>query len=140
MNINEKIEHWLDIASYDLETARKMQETGRYLYTAFMCQQAIEKMLKALYLQKFGKEAPPSHNLIYLESAVVPGSDDAQRSLLAELTTYYIEGRYPTYKAKLSALVDESKGRDVLQRTEEVFTWLRGKVRLSESSENSSPE
>ena len=54
MNVEEKVEHWLDIAEYDLETAVAMQETGRYLYTVFMCQQALEKLLKAIYLQNNG--------------------------------------------------------------------------------------
>lgn len=47
----EKIEHWLDIAEYDLETAVAMQNSARYLYTVFMCQQALEKLLKAIYIQ-----------------------------------------------------------------------------------------
>ncbi len=137
VEISEKIEYWLDIASYDLETARKMQESGRYLYTVFMCQQSMEKMLKAIHLRKLKKEAPLSHNLVYLESVLSLGVDDVQRSLLAELTTYYIEGRYPTYKAKLSTLVDESKGNEVLLKTEGVIKWLKETVKLSESSKTS---
>ncbi len=39
MTPEEKVEHWLDIAEYDLETAAAMQKSGRYLYTVFMCQQ-----------------------------------------------------------------------------------------------------
>ncbi len=42
MTLEEKIEHWLDIAEYDLETAAAMQNSARYLYTVFMCQQAKE--------------------------------------------------------------------------------------------------
>ena len=52
MTSQEKVEHWLDIAEYDLETAAAMQQSGRYLYTVFMCQQAFEKLLKAIYLQR----------------------------------------------------------------------------------------
>ena len=58
MEISEKIEYWLDIADYDIQTARSMQNTGRYLYTVFMCQQAAEKILKANYIRRFSKEAP----------------------------------------------------------------------------------
>jgi HEPN domain-containing protein len=68
MNIKQKSKYWIDIADYDLETARSMQKSRRYLYTIFMCQQAIEKILKALYIQKYRKEAPFTHNLIYLQS------------------------------------------------------------------------
>ena len=33
----EKVEYWLDIAEYDLETAAAMQNSDRYLYIAFTC-------------------------------------------------------------------------------------------------------
>ena len=54
----EKVEHWFDIAEYDLETAAAMQQSGRYLYTVFMCQQALEKMLKAIHIQQKERSAP----------------------------------------------------------------------------------
>ncbi|OQY33403.1 MAG: hypothetical protein B6243_06545 [Anaerolineaceae bacterium 4572_5.2] len=47
MKLQDKVEHWLDIAEYDLETAIAMQNSGQYLYTVFMRQQAVEKLLKA---------------------------------------------------------------------------------------------
>jgi len=48
----EKISFWVDAANYDLKSAEFMQKSGRYVYTAFLCQQAIEKYLKALYIKK----------------------------------------------------------------------------------------
>jgi HEPN domain-containing protein len=50
METREKFEYWQDIALYDLETANAMFSTGRWLYVVFMCQQAIEKLCKGLYL------------------------------------------------------------------------------------------
>ena len=130
MEISGKIDYWLDIASYDFKTARQMQKAGRYLYTIFMCQQSIEKLLKAIYLQKFQKEAPPSHNLVYLEKLVNAGITEKQQNLLAELTTFYIEGRYPTYKIKLSSLVNKGKAAKILAWSEEVFLWLKKETGL----------
>ena len=40
--------HWVERSQYDLDTAKVMLDTGRYLYVAYMCQQTVEKMLKAL--------------------------------------------------------------------------------------------
>ena len=37
MDIENKINYWLDMAIYDFDTARAMHETGRYLYIGFMC-------------------------------------------------------------------------------------------------------
>ncbi|RKY35434.1 MAG: hypothetical protein DRP78_05455 [Candidatus Omnitrophota bacterium] len=59
------VEEWLKISLYDLETAEAMLKTKRYLYVAFMCQQALEKILKALYVQIEAKLPPRTHNLLY---------------------------------------------------------------------------
>ncbi len=124
MKLAEKISYWLDIAQYDLDTAISMFQSKRYLYTVFMCQQALEKMLKAIFLKQFGKEPPRTHSLVYLESLLELDLTESQNKLLAELTSYYIEGRYPTYKQKLSQLVHEAKAESMLQNTKEVFICL----------------
>jgi HEPN domain-containing protein len=49
MDDQEKYEYWLETAQYDLDTAKAMFESGRWLYAVFMCQQAVEKLSKALY-------------------------------------------------------------------------------------------
>lgn len=48
--MNEKIRYWIDLAEYDLETARVMLTGKRFLYVGFMCHQAIEKILKGYYV------------------------------------------------------------------------------------------
>ena len=129
METSEKVAYWLDVAQYDLETAQAMDRSGRYLYTAFMCQQAIEKVLKALHLQTFEQEAPHSHNLPYLAGLLQLELSEDHVRLLARLSAYYIEGRYPTYRQKLSQLLDAETSQVVLKQTGDVFTWLYSKVK-----------
>lgn len=63
MNSREKYEYWLDIAEYDLETARANYISCRYLYVVFMCQQAVEKLIKGLHVLFTGEEADRTHNI-----------------------------------------------------------------------------
>lgn len=128
MQIPEKVAYWLDVADYDLETARHMHKSSRYMYTVFMSQQAIEKILKALYIQKFKKEAPFSHNLVYLQGLLKLRTTKKRLEILAELTSYYIEGRYPSYKIKLSKTVDKKKSQETLKTSEEIYRWLKSKI------------
>ncbi|MBI5376414.1 MAG: HEPN domain-containing protein [Candidatus Schekmanbacteria bacterium] len=128
MKIENKIEYWLDIAEYDMETARHMQARGRYLYTVFLCQQALEKILKSLHIKKFGKESSYSHNLVYLQSNLELDLSESQRKLLAVLTAFYIEGRYPSYKKKLSSLVDKAQSATLLNKTEKLYQCLKSKL------------
>jgi len=48
----------------NMETAQAMFETGRWLYVVFMCQQAIEKLCKGLYLLYIDDNVPRIHDII----------------------------------------------------------------------------
>jgi len=121
----EKISFWVDAATYDLKSAGFMQTSGRYVYTAFLCQQAIEKYLKALYIKKTSNEAPRTHNLVYLSGLLELELTDAQLKLLTDLTSYYIEGRYPTYKQKVAKLLSKRKSENILVETRRIIKWLK---------------
>ncbi|MBI4287833.1 MAG: HEPN domain-containing protein [Chloroflexi bacterium] len=58
--------NWLEAAEYDLESARHMLSSGRYLYVVFLCHLTLEKSLKAAVTEVTGQPAPRSHDLIYL--------------------------------------------------------------------------
>ena len=124
------VSHWSERAQYDLETANVMLDTKRYLYVAYMCQQAIEKLLKAIIAQQ-GKENMPIHNLNRLaEIADVASEMDAGKlEFLAELTPYSIEARYGDFKESLSEIINEEKARQVYWKTQEIFRWLSAKIR-----------
>lgn len=124
MTTIEKISFWLDAGNYDLKTAEFMQMSGRYVYTAFLCQQVIEKYLKALYIKKTSKEPPRTHNLVYLVGLVELDITDEQLKLFTDLTSYYIEGRYPTYKQKVSKILNKTKAYTILTETREFIRWL----------------
>jgi len=91
--------------------------------------QLQKDIMQWIFLKKFSKEAPFSHNLVYLNSLVELGTSDSHLKLIAELTTFYIEGRYPAYKKKLSAMINKEKSSSILKRTEELFKWLKSKLR-----------
>ena len=63
MNISEKVEYWLELSDYDFKTAEAMLNSQRYLYVGFMCHQAVEKMLKAVFVKKFEEIPPFTHSL-----------------------------------------------------------------------------
>ena len=128
MTPQEKVEHWLDIAEYDLETAVAMQQSGRYLYTVFMCQQALEKLLKASHIQQNGEEAHRTHNLTPLFGLLDLPKNNEHLQTMGQLNAYYIKGRYPTYKQKLSQVLDKKTTHSFLTKTEEIFQWLKSQL------------
>jgi HEPN domain-containing protein len=127
--MDKYVSQWLERSNYDLETAKAMLDAGRYLYVAYMCQQAIEKLLKAIIAQH-GKENLPIHNLNRLAELAELRRELAaeQVDLLAELTAYNIEARYGDYKESLSEVVDFQKAKTLYAQTQDLFQWLYAKT------------
>ena len=50
MTREEKVKYWLDIVAEDLDLGEFLFKSGRWLYSAFMCHQVVEKMLKAYWM------------------------------------------------------------------------------------------
>ena len=123
------VRHWVERAEYDLETAKVMLDSARHLYVAYTCQQAIEKILKAIIAQQ-NKENLPIHNLTRLAELAEIKDDLASKKFdfLAELTPYCIEARYGDYKESLSEIIDKEKAKKIYKETKEVFKWLLQKI------------
>nr|WP_312576576.1 HEPN domain-containing protein [Sedimentibacter sp.] len=134
----EKYEYWLEAATYDLESARVMMDGGRYMYVAFMCQQSIEKLTKGIYTLYTDEEAPRIHNIWnifkqvkneskteeYLKTREFEDILQKYKNFFAELLSFYISGRYPSFKEKVSSSINSVRAKNVLDNTEEVFKWI----------------
>jgi HEPN domain-containing protein len=122
--------HWVERSQYDLDTAKIMLDTGRYLYVAYMCQQAVEKILKA-FIAQLGKENFPIHNLNRLAEIATISNEltPEQFNFLAELTPYHIEARYGDYKENLSEIINEKKAEQVYKKTREIHKWIYQKIK-----------
>lgn len=128
MEAGEKFEYWVDAAEYDLVTAEAMYNTGRWLYVVFMCQQAVEKLVKGLYTLYVDDNVPRSHNIsniIYKFSDRLAEEIPEDTLMLFErLTAYYLDGRYPSFKSKLNEALDKETATKILTETKEVYKWL----------------
>lgn len=124
----DDFQQWASLAAYDIETAAAMLSSKRYLYVLFTCQQAAEKMLKALVVKDTGRFPPRIHDLSRLaELASLQLSVD-QKRLLAKLVQYYIETRYPEEVSALARDIDEVTAQRILIETKEFLSWLEQKT------------
>ena len=123
------VAHWVERSEYDLDTAKAMLDTGRHLYVGYMCQQTVEKLLKAMIAHQ-NKENLPIHNLNRL-AEVAEISDllsSEQITFLAELTPFCIEARYGDFKESLSEIINREKAGIIYRKTREMFEWLYQKI------------
>lgn len=130
MIVDPRVAYWLELADYDLETARAMLVSARYLYVGFMCHQVIEKLLKAAYQQAGDRTPPFIHNLLLLarECGVYDALDDRQKDLLDLLGPLNVEARYPTVKEKLLATLTHERCSDILDKTGDFSRWIKQRL------------
>ncbi len=64
--MRKEVEIWLKQALKDFESAKKNLKIREYYLVAFLCQQAVEKGLKALFIHLHKKLPEKTHSLIYL--------------------------------------------------------------------------
>ena len=128
--MRDTVKYWLELSEYDLETAKAMLATKRFLYVGFMCHQSTEKVLKALYSKKNNDTAPYTHSLAYLVKLTdldenIPEEFD---DFLNDLEPLNIEARYPSYKEKLLAELNESRCNSLILNTNKFVSWIKEKL------------
>ena len=123
-------EYWLEQAEYDLETAKAMLETRRYLYVGFMCHQVIEKMLKAYYVSVKGEMPPYTHNLelIAQKSSLAKSLTPDQLDFIRRIEPLNVESRYPADRELLAKALSPERCRLILDQTTEMYAWIKQKL------------
>lgn len=130
MRKNEIIEYWIENSIEDLESAFAIFETKRYVWCLFIGHLSIEKLLKAIILQITEIEFPPkTHNLIKLAEKANIKLTAEQEEILADITRFNIEGRYPEYKQDLSKIADFEFTKKYLSIIKETHSWLKSLIK-----------
>ncbi len=125
--MRENVQHWWEQAQRDLVSADNSLKAGDYYVCVFMCQQAIERGLKA-YIMHASRVSPgPVHSLTKLaEAANVP---ETFRSFLRQLTTEYFLSRYPDAAEDAPyRLYKREDGEEYLNGSRKVLEWLAAQM------------
>ena len=122
--MSETEQVWLEQSQYDLETAKAMLASGRYLYVLFCCQQAVEKALKAVIVRRTNELPPRVHNLLRLAEAAGIPLDHERSRFLGELSAYYIQSRYPEEIKAVGSAITRGLADEVLHNTEKTTQWV----------------
>lgn len=127
MSFNKKTQYWLDIAHYDLVSAKAMLESKRFLYVGFLCHQTMEKCLKAYFWHKRKNEPPHTHNLLILleMSGLIERDCEKFIPLFNELMPLNIQARYPEDKELLLKSLSFKKSQELYLRTKDCYSWIK---------------
>lgn len=109
---------WLKQAEQDLESARKNLNIQEYRLVAFLCQQSVEKALKAAYIKRF-KELLKTHDIVLIARKINAEEDILDKC--KKLNPAYVDTRYPDIEAEYT----EEKAVDLIKIAEEVLAWTK---------------
>lgn len=105
-----------------------MLQNKRFLYVGFMCCQAVEKLLKGIYVKdNADAELPYTHSLLKLANKTKLSEEmtSEQIALLSILQPLNVEARYPSSKERLARALNENYCRELITRTEALLAWIK---------------
>jgi HEPN domain-containing protein len=111
-----QVVRWTAQAEHDLEVARKNYSIEVYDLAIVMCEQAVEKALKGLYLAQTRKPPPRTHSIKFFaaETKLRPKLDDT----LLRLEEFYVLLRYPEPDGPLPyAIATEGDAGEIIRLT-----------------------
>jgi HEPN domain-containing protein len=118
-------EEWFKQAEYDLGTAKAMLDSGRYIYTIFMCQLSIEKALKGVYADKLEDNPPKTHNLNYICEIMEFEIPEEFQDFVDNLNNLSVPTRYPDKLETLLKDFRKNLTQKIYNQTKAFLSWLK---------------
>lgn len=125
--MREETRNWWKQALKDLESARKNLRIKEYHLVAFLCQQSVEKALKALYIHEKKRDPGKTHSLIHLAGRT--SLPKRYHSFVRRLTPSFVNTRYPNAAYGLPyEIYDEKIAREILSKTDKIIAWIKSRM------------
>lgn len=113
---------WWTQGEHDFQAAQKLCAAEIFYAAAFLCHQAAEKWLKAVYIETKRDLPPKTHNLVELGKLL--GVPEEVMHALRVLNPEYVASRYPDAANGVPAEnYDRLKTETLLSAAEKVRIW-----------------
>ena len=120
-----EIENWWKQAKRDLLSAENSLKSKDYYLCAFMCQQSVEKGLKALYIRAQGS-LWKVHDLVKLAREVKAPEEIVFKC--AQINPVYVAVRYPEPNELPSEKISKTEAERMMSLAAEVLKWIGKKL------------
>ena len=121
--------YWLDTAQRDYETMQHLFQSGDYHWALFMGHLVLEKLFKALYVQKHDDNPPRTHDLGRLAEKCGLKPDEAMLDKLDVVSRFNLSVRYPDYQQQFYKTCTKDFSLESLKSIDEVRSWLQNVIR-----------
>ncbi len=108
-----------------MDMAEAGLERGRYGLCVFHCHQAVELLLKAIWVEGATEGLPRrTHDLVSLSKELGLGLSEEQLEFLRKLSEQYIPSRYGDVPVEYS----QETAENYYNGMKELFAWLRQRL------------
>jgi HEPN domain-containing protein len=128
INVNKIVNHWIETSDNDFETSLSLFQVKSYSWSLFLGHISTEKILKALYVKKYGKHAPFIHNLYRLAERLEIEIPDEYADWLDGITSFNINARYDDYKKEFYNLCTPEYTKEWIERIKVIRLWIKEKL------------
>jgi len=122
------VNYWIKSSDYDFEAAEDLLKAGKFAHALFFGHLAIEKILKALFVQVKEDYAPKTHNLLMLVKSINIEVDDKRLNYIIEINTFNMEARYPDEKLEFYEKCTEEFTKNKMNGISGIIKWLKEKL------------
>lgn len=130
MTKEEHIKYWRESSKHDMESAETIFSSGKYDWCLFVGHLALEKILKALFVDKNDNNIPPKiHNLVRLAEFAEVSLSDEQKISLDKINDFNIQTRYPDYRFEFYKRCNEEYTTTHLVKIKEFYTWFNSLIK-----------
>lgn len=132
MTKEEHIKYWLNGADHDLKAAESLFESEKYDWCLFLAHLVLEKTLKAIFVSKYNKVPPKTHNLVKLAEQSSIDLTAEKKIFFDEVNAFNLEARYPDYKNDFCHSCTKDFTEDYFVKIKENFHWLKSLIESEE--------
>ncbi|MCG2690404.1 HEPN domain-containing protein [Candidatus Parcubacteria bacterium] len=118
------VNYWLKGAKTSFKLSNDVLERKYYDHALFCGHLALEKLLKAVVVEKTDKYAPHSHDLLYLSGLAKIDLTIEQQKFLTQVNTFNIAGRYPEEKLEFYKIATKEFATNQLKEINQFYLWL----------------
>lgn len=128
----ETANKWYKQAVHDLSLARKNIDIEGYDIASFLAQQAVEKLLKAIFALE-GKKVPRTHYIDELGKKLALSEEAIDITI--DLTVDYTFARYPDVANRVPyEEYDEEIASEKVEKAEQLFQLLKDRYQILEKN------
>ncbi len=124
------ISYWIETSEHDYETMLGLYKMKRYSDALFYGHIVLEKILKAISVGKTKKDAPKTHNLVYLVELSEIKIDSETKKFLATVNRFNMRARYPDVKFNFYKTCTAEYTKENLSKIKKLYKKLCQEFKL----------